>query len=79
MRLGRHRPKALRGRLLSYEQVYMPTVGALREAGFDFLPTFGRPHFTVLIPGLDRAPALFSALGSLQVNPYAVGRGGHRA
>ena len=66
----------LRRRLLSYELVYLPTVGGLRAAGFDLLPTFGRPHFTVLMSGLELAPALFDALGELQENPYPVREGG---
>lgn len=66
----------LRRRLLSYERVYLPTVGSLREAGFGLLPTFGRPHFTVLMRGPELAPALFDALGELQENPYAVRYGG---
>ncbi|MCU1450495.1 MAG: hypothetical protein JWP02_2665 [Acidimicrobiales bacterium] len=69
----------LRRRLMSYESVYLPTVGALRAAGFDLLPTFGRPHFTVLMGGLELAPALFDALGELQENPYAVREGGPSA
>ena len=66
----------LRRRLLSYESVYMPTVGALRYAGFELLPTFGRPHFTVLMSGPEQAGALFDALGELRENPYAVREGG---
>lgn len=68
----------LQGRLPSYPSVYLPTVGALREAGFDLLPTFTRPHFTVLMSGPELAPALFEALGELRDNPYAVREGGPR-
>ena len=68
----------LRGRLLSYPSVYLPTVGALRGAGFYLLPTFGRPHFTVLMSGPELAPVLFEALGELESNPYAVREGGPR-
>ncbi|MGH9225424.1 MAG: hypothetical protein ACRD2W_16940 [Acidimicrobiales bacterium] len=68
----------LRGRLLSYPSVYLPTVVALRGAGFDLLPTFGRPHFTVLMRSPELAPALFEALGELRDNPYAVREGGPR-
>src|SRR5947207_3119498 len=39
----------LSGRLMSYRLVHMPTVGALVDAGFELLPTFRRPHFTVLL------------------------------
>jgi hypothetical protein len=41
-----------RAPLLRFEYVYAPTVAQLQ--GFQLLPTFGRPHFTV---GLQRADA----------------------
>ena len=59
-------------RLVSYRLVHMPTVGALVDAGFDLLPTFRRPHFTMLLSSdaeLDLR-RLLNALGSPQVNPY---------
>lgn len=61
----------LRTKLRSYGYVYLPTVGHLRRAGFDLLPTFTRPHCSVLMPGLGTAPKLFGALGELRINPYA--------
>ena len=63
----------LRTKLRSYGHVYLPTVGQLRGAGFELLATFARPHFSVLMPGLDSAPELFGALGELQINLYAGG------
>lgn len=66
----------LRRRLRTYDQVYLPSAGRLRAAGFGLLPTFSRPHFTVLLEGLDQVPRMLEALGALQRNPYAVGRGG---
>lgn len=63
----------LRTKLRSYTHVYLPTVGQLREAGFELLATFARPHFSVLMAGLDTAPELFEALGELRINPYAGG------
>lgn len=63
----------LRSKLRSYGHVYLPTVGQLRRVGFELLATFARPHFSVLMPGLDSAPELFGALGELHVNPYAGG------
>lgn len=68
----------LRNRLRSYRGVYSPTVGALAESGFDVLPTFVRPHYSVLLSGPDEAPALMAALGELRPNPYAVDRGESR-
>lgn len=61
----------LRTRLRSYDHVYLSTVGRLRKRGFDLLPTFARPHFSVLLPGVDHAEELFDALGELHSNPYA--------
>lgn len=63
----------LQTKLRSYGHVYMPTAGRLRHAGFDLLPTFARPHFSVLMPSLDRAQDLFAALGELLINPYSGG------
>jgi len=63
----------LRTKLRSYPHVYLPTVGRLRHAGFELLATFARPHFSVLMPGLDKVQELFDALGELQINPYAGG------
>ena len=59
-------------RLASYRLVHLPTVGSLTEAGFEILPTFRRPHFTLLLSsdtGLDLR-RLLNALGSPQINPY---------
>ncbi len=35
------------------------------------LPTFVRPHYTVVLPDLKTVDALAAALGSLRPNPYA--------
>lgn len=69
-------PAILGTKLRSYAQVYMPTVGSLREAGLGILATFARPHFSVVIPGLASAEDLLAALGELQINPYAGGEPG---
>jgi hypothetical protein len=55
--------------LLRFEYVYTPTVAELR--GFQLLPTFGRPHFTVrLVRGDDpELSELLASLGGLQANP----------
>ena len=68
----------LRGRLLSYPSVYLPTVGALRRAGSTSFRPSGGKHFTVLMSGPELAPVLFEALGELRDNPYAVREGGSR-
>ncbi|MDH4119187.1 MAG: hypothetical protein OEW30_17545 [Acidimicrobiia bacterium] len=62
----------LQTRLKGNSAVYTPTVRELVRAGFELLPTFRRPHFTVLMHSLDDAPRLHDALGELRTNPYAV-------
>lgn len=61
---------ALLHRFASYRVVHLPRVGQLRDAGFELVPTFGRPHFTVTMAGPDEAPALLDALGKAEQNPY---------
>jgi hypothetical protein len=64
--------------LLRFEHVYAPTVAVLE--GFELLPTFGRPHFTVRLERADdpELGGLLAALGPLQVNPgYAKRTGGY--
>lgn len=65
-------------RFASYRVVHLPRVGQLRESGFELLPTFARPHFTVALGGPDEAAALREALGKGQPNPYHERRPGKR-
>jgi hypothetical protein len=58
-------------KLRSYPLVYRTTVGRLDRSGFALLPTFGHPHFTVLMPSLEAVDELAAAFGELLVNPYA--------
>ncbi len=62
----------LSSRLKGYPWVYTPTSGALRNAGFRLLPTFRRPHYTVVLESLDDCERLYHTLGELLPNPYAV-------
>jgi len=64
----------LAAKLRSYPTVYRTTVGRLVANGFEILPTFAIPHFTVLIPSLDAVVELAAAFGKLVQNPYAEGR-----
>lgn len=63
----------LAGKLRSYPSLYRSTVGRLTDAGFVLLPTFARPHFTIVLPALEAASDLATALGPLLANPYAGG------
>lgn len=63
----------LAGKLRSYPSIYRCTVGDLLERGLGLVPTFARPHYTVLLPALDSVDDLASALGTLRPNPYAEG------
>ena len=64
----------LSSKLRNYAAVYRTNVSTLTDAGFELLPTFIAPHYTVLLPSLDAANDLAAAFGNLVVNPYAEGR-----
>ncbi len=63
----------LGSKLKSYPTIYRTSVGHLESAGFELLPTFTAPHYTVVIPALDRIDDLARAFGELLANPYAEG------
>ncbi len=63
----------LGSKLRSYPTIYRTTVAQLTALGFDMLPTFTAPHFTVLMTGLDQVDDLANAFGRLLPNPYAEG------
>jgi hypothetical protein len=60
----------LSDQLRSYPAIYRSTVGRLHDVGLALLPTFRRPHYTVLLPDLDAVDGLARALGDLVPNPY---------
>lgn len=62
----------LAGRMATYRLVHLPTAGRLAAAGFTLLPTFGRPHLTVVADSAADLVMrrLLEALGPPQVNPY---------
>jgi hypothetical protein len=66
----------LLSRFASYRIVHLPTAGQVRRAGFEILPTFGRPHFTVVLPDAGQATLgrLLDTLGAAEPNPYYGGR-----
>lgn len=62
----------LRERLWSRTSYAATTAGRLREAGYVLLPTFGAPHFDLLLPATtnDAAGTLVSLFGPAERNPY---------
>jgi len=66
----------LAGRMATYSTVHTPTAGGLTAAGFDLMPTFGRPHVTVRLgsAGPAELELLLAALGPARPNPYHGGR-----
>ncbi len=68
-------PASLEGllqRFASYRVVHLPTVGQLQDAGFVLVPSFRRPHFTVLLEAGEESDlrVLSRVLGSGHPNPY---------
>jgi hypothetical protein len=61
----------LSGKLRTNPSVYRCTASELSDRGLMLLPTFVRPHYTVVLPDVDAVDALATALGRLRPNPYA--------
>lgn len=63
---------ALLERFASYRVVHLPTVGQLAAAGFELLPSFRRPHYTVRLADDSEGTlkTLLDALGPAEANPY---------
>jgi hypothetical protein len=53
----------LSAKLSTYRVVHLVTAGELAEAGFEMLPTFGRPHMTLLLSSQDQVESLLEVLG----------------
>ncbi|MBN1174994.1 MAG: hypothetical protein JXA67_22740 [Micromonosporaceae bacterium] len=60
----------LSAKLATYRVVHLASLRALAGAGFAVLPTFGWPHMTVVLGGLDQVGALLATLGPARVNPH---------
>ncbi len=58
----------LAGKLRSYPSIYRCTVRSITGAGLILLPTFARPHYTVVLPTLDAADDVAAVFGSLVTN-----------
>ena len=58
-------------RFATFPTIYLPTVGELRDHGFELLATGQRPHFTVRLQRGDDAELerLLTALGAVRRNP----------
>ncbi len=78
--IGSSSLSALLQRFASYRAVHLARAGQLRHAGFELLPTFGRPHFTVRATSdhPDELGRLLGALGDAERNPYHGRRPGRR-
>ena len=63
----------LSGKLRTYPSIYLCTAGELIERDLRLLPTFRRPHYTVVLEDLDAVDDLAAVLGTLRPNPYAEG------
>lgn len=66
----------LAGRMSTYRTVHTPTVAQVRDAGFGLIPSFRRPHYTLIVPDASTATieTLAAALGPAMANPYHVAR-----
>lgn len=61
-----------RTRLQHHEWLTITTVGDLRRAGLRIVPTFRRPHCTVLLPDLDAdLDRLLRCQTVVAINPHA--------
>jgi hypothetical protein len=65
------------GKVSTYRVVHLVAVGQVLDAGFMVLPTFDRPHVTLLLDTLERVETLLELLGPPQTNPR-YGEMGHR-
>jgi hypothetical protein len=57
------------GKLSTYRVLHLASVGRVTAGGFPLLPTFERPHMTLLLGSLDRVVALIELLGPAEPNP----------
>lgn len=60
----------LSGKLATYRVVHLASLRDLEDTGFAVLPTFSRPHMTVVLTGLDQVGALLATLGPARDNPH---------
>lgn len=63
-------------RLRTRSRYAQATVGTVVDAGFELLPSFAAPHYSIVLPTYDEPSAqlLLEVLGEPRRNPYYVGR-----
>ncbi len=59
----------LSGKLRTYPSIYRCTSADLIDRGLSLLPTFTRPHFTVVLPELDAVDEVAAAPGHAPSEP----------
>jgi hypothetical protein len=59
----------LGGKLSTYRVVHLVAAGTVVDSGFTLLPTFGRPHMTLVPVTPGRAADLLAVLGDPEPNP----------
>jgi hypothetical protein len=60
----------LSGKLATYRVMHVVALNLLVVEGFTVLPTFSRPHMTVILRSLDWVERLLAALGPPRNNPH---------
>ncbi|MBS9532531.1 hypothetical protein KIH27_02895 [Mycobacterium sp. M1] len=60
----------LAGQLATYRLIHTVQAEDLMTAGFRVVPTFRRPHVTVLVGSINEIPALLAALGPTHGNDH---------
>ncbi|MDQ1392513.1 MAG: hypothetical protein QOF30_1490 [Acidimicrobiaceae bacterium] len=62
-----------RDRLAQFDILVLMTAGAIRGAGLELRPTFRRPHYTIMLPDLDRDIERLVACDNVRMtNPHHV-------
>ena len=63
-------------RLRTRRSYAVASTGELLDAGFQLLPTFGAPHYSIALVAYteDQAERLITALGEVNANPFFVRR-----
>ncbi len=58
--------------LVRWDVLVLITAGAIRAAGLELRPTFRRPHYTIMLPDLDRDVVRLAGCDNEgYLNPYA--------